>query len=263
MPAKTPLAAALSLSLAVAPALAQNDETNPDYFKIDRNSVELIESERTTEPAPEPGYKPHAVPEALIIFNILVNLGDKAWKMIKGSKEVAHGVGNARPPFASATPKGIEDWAQLTGWKPVETRTFHLRAKNLLGIQVVDVKYQLRWMHGGSHKGKGRYVANATAVPVETKILPGFHFDMNVAFGNPYNAGTDDAPVGAIEAQISWKIKSLLKEEGSRGFYTIRGDGGFDGGKLGKKSVDKKKVVKLLDASKILSQGFSIPTTGD
>ena len=73
---------------------------------------------------------------------------------------------------AVALPAGLTHWDSLSGWKPPKGTVYGFYAKNLYGMKVIDVEYQVLRTYGGSYKGKGRYLTGVTIEPLLVSVAP-------------------------------------------------------------------------------------------
>src|SRR5690606_12618849 len=70
-----------------------------------------------------------------ITTDMMINLGKAAWKVLKENEPVF----TSSTTSASALPKGISCWNQLSNWSRTRVETYQVKYKNLYGITVVDL----------------------------------------------------------------------------------------------------------------------------
>ena len=151
----------------------------------------------------------------------IINYGKMLWKFIKDNKPVV----SVKTNSANALPKGIKSSYELSGWKGIVNKTYALKYENLFGMTVIDLKFRVSFTYGGSYKGKGMYVTNATIIPALVSVAWGYTFNADVAVNNVLNVGTERAPVGAIDISIRYAIDTVMKHNEEMYTFFVRGDG--------------------------------------
>ena len=199
-------------------------QADPAKYIIDPDSIRI---ERIQEAAPEQAagaVKPSAVEvDPAVVIDQIINIGQKVWEIVEKNKPVV----NVTTTYAAAVPQGITTWDQLTGWKEPKARTYGFYAKNLYGMTVIDVKYQVEMTYGGSYKGKGRYLTGVTVAPLKVDVAWGYKFSMDAAVPSVTNVGTSDDPVAAMLANLHWQISTTLKDSQGTAVYYMQGTGAF------------------------------------
>lgn len=244
---------ALAAILAVVPPLFAQDTSavNKDYF--------TVAGEQVTLTAVEPGKSavPPAMPENPASFNKsgagggIVNAGLSAWSVINSGAPS----GSYTSAYASAIPGFNFNWGNMAGWKGPKEMVYRYKVTNLMGIDVVDVKYKISFFYGGtedySGKGRlndyitqatggavnddakgdgkvhGRYITNFTVQPISVNVKWGWHFDLAVRMSDPMNIGTKMAPVAALQASLNWIRKTPFATDGGTLSYAVDGLGNF------------------------------------
>lgn len=206
-------------------------EQGPGYFELDPASVKVV-SEANPPGGPfgaQPSDIAPTVPPSVPIpgdsldIGLILNVGTKLWEIISANKPVVE----VATYTAAALPKGAVDWRQLSGWQPPEARTYGFSAKNVYGVTVINVKYQVVWTYGGGVDGAGRYLANVKVSPLLVEAAWGYKFSLGVEFAEPVNAGTGHDPVAGLQAALHWKVKTVMKESQGTSQYYVQGDGLF------------------------------------
>jgi hypothetical protein len=150
-----------------------------------------------------------------------IAFGKKAWEVVVANRPVVD-VQTAR---ISVLPNDKNLWSQMAGWQNPRAAAYTIQAVNGFGMTVVNQKYTVSYNYGGSLNGKGRYLANATIIPTTIEVSWGYTLNSNVEVGQILNAGTADSPVPAVDMQLQYTTKTILKEgRGVDSFY-IKGDG--------------------------------------
>lgn len=150
-----------------------------------------------------------------------ITLGMKLWNLVSNNRAVVQ----VSTQSTSVVPSGLSDWSQMETWKGPLAKSYVVSAKNTFGVTVVSHTYTVAYNYGGSYKGKGQFIGNATIIPSNIEVSWGFKLESNVAVGQPLNTGTYDSPVPAVDLTLLWKMSSLLKHIEGRDQFNLRGDG--------------------------------------
>ncbi len=161
----------------------------------------------------------------IALLDQIVNLVDKVFTIIAKNQPVV----NINVNYANAVPYGIEHWTQLQGWKAPVTKRYGFYCKNLYGIKVVDVEYQVHYTYGGNYNGIGKYLTGVTVEPIKVNTAWGYNVDMTAEVPDLTiaNVGTSENPIAAMQVQLRYKIHTILKDDQSKEIFYVRGDGQF------------------------------------
>lgn len=227
---------AVSLLLAPTVAFAQTspftkDEIrgasmSPEYFTLDMATVKLEKVGPADLPVPSPNPLPpgEGVPgNPIADIGTIINIGQKIWQIIVANKPVV----DIKTSFAAAVPKGITSADQLSGWKPPEGTVYALKAKNVYGTEVINLRYMVLRTAGGAYDGKGKYLTAVTVQPLNVDVLWGYRFTLSASAPSTTNAGTATDPVAGMMLVLDWKIETPIKESRGSGVYYVQGDGVF------------------------------------
>lgn len=149
-----------------------------------------------------------------------VTLGAKFWKLIEANVPVA----NVQTQTVSVLPAGLE-WTDMESWQGPFAKSYTITAKNLYGMTVISQTYTVAYNYGGSVKGKGQFLANATIIPTAVEVMWGFKLGSELAVGTTLNTGTYENPVPGVDLTVQWKMDSILKHLEGRDQFFVRGDG--------------------------------------
>ena len=154
----------------------------------------------------------------------IINVGEKIWEIVKENEPILE----ARGAKASALPRGITCWDQLTSWSPTRAETYEVVYKNLYGMRVVDLKFRILYTYGGQLKGQGRYLTNSTIQFSKVNVLWGYIFNADVEIPQVVNMGTEENPLAGMQMTLNWSVNtrpiSLKKSINSASFF-VSGDG--------------------------------------
>jgi hypothetical protein len=247
--------AAVALCFSFSPFLSAQEAkpADKDYFTVSGEAVTLT--------AVEEGQS--AVPPVLASNSIssmnksgaaggLMNAGMAAWSVINSGAPS----GSYASAYASAIPGFSFNWGNIAEWKGPKEMVYRYKVTNLMGIDVIDVKYKISFFYGGTedYSGKetrlnnyvaqatgqaedaapskdakvhGRYITNFTVQPVSVNVKWGWHFDLAVKMSDPMNIGTKMSPVAALQASLNWIRSTPFSTNGGTLTYNVDGLGNF------------------------------------
>jgi len=129
---------------------------------------------------------------------------------------------------------------------------YNYKVTNLMGVDVIDVKYKISFFYGGTEdysgetaravnaitqgagqtavkeeKVHGRYITNFTVQPVSVNVKWGWHFELAVKMSDPMNIGTKMAPVAALQSSLNWIQSTPFSTNGGTLTYNVDGLGNF------------------------------------
>lgn len=247
---KTTLAIAAIFSM-VSPLLAAQDPTaDKNYFTIAGEQVTLTAVENGKDAVPP------QLPQGVAGMNKaaaggIVNAGVTAWNVINSGAPSA-GYASA---YASAIPGFSFNWGNVAEWKGPKEMVYQYKVTNLMGIDVINVKYKISFFYGGTedYSGKagrldnyvaqatggsvggetkdnkvhGRYITNFTVQPVSVNVKWGWKFDLSVRMSDPMNIGTKMNPVAYLQSSLNWIRSTPFSTDGGTLTYGVDGLGNF------------------------------------
>lgn len=151
----------------------------------------------------------------------VVALGEKVWKIVEAGKPVV----TVQTPEASALPRGLACWADLSGWQAPQTKAYEVVYKNGFGMDVVKFRFRLQFTAGGGHDGIGKYLANVTVMPAELNVMWGYTFDAQVEVEQAINVGSSQNPIAGLELNLKWDVKTVVQESVNSFHFFVQGDG--------------------------------------
>lgn len=171
---------------------------------------------------------PEAVNNVNLVLDTIdkiVNLAEKVLGIIEKNQPVV----DINVNYANAVPYGIQHWTQLQGWSRPKTKTYEFVAKNLYGVNVVKVRYQLQFRHNGNYQGKGKFLTGVTIEPISVETAWGYKVSLTaeVPDSTIANVGTHEDPIASMQVQLKWKIHTVLKDVQQKVIYYVQGDGKF------------------------------------
>ncbi len=169
------------------------------------------------------GISSEGINEAVTAIDNIVNLAEKIWGIIERNQPVV----NIATNYANAVPYGTNHWTQLQGWSKPSTRKYAFSMKNLYGIEVVKVVYQVHWTHSGNFQGKGKFLTGVTVEPLNVVTSWGYKVNLisEVPDSTVANVGTQEDPVASMQVQLKWTVHTDVKDITSKAIYYVQGDG--------------------------------------
>jgi hypothetical protein len=199
---------------------------DPLLFTLDPDSIRIVRKapimavgwEYLTEMRPTTGYK-----NPIVIIAEIVNIALKVWDIVQSNAPIV----DINSRYASAMPRGINSWTQLTGWGRPIGYVYGFTATNLYGMKWVDVEYKVLYTSGGQYEGKGKYLTGVTIIPTKVDVQWGTHVTLTaqVPDSTIVNIGTTDDPVAALQLVMASKIATVMSNLNSTDVYYIDGYG--------------------------------------
>ena len=183
---KTNFKPAVAVLLALSPlfpaaAFAADKPVDPAYFAIKSESVELTDAKAgalvTLEKPALLGPIRHN--KDIAAATALINTGIAAWNVVSGGAPS----GSAGGAYTSALPPAFySNWSIVANWKGPAEHVYTYTVTNLMGVDVIKVKYKIAYFYGGTedYKGRkpkaddvtGRYITNFTVKATEVSVYP-------------------------------------------------------------------------------------------
>ena len=158
--------------------------------------------------------------EGVIDIDTIINIGQKAWDIIKANQPVA----NIKYNFANALPQGIASSASLAGFSDLQSSSVRLWGTNGFGMTVYDVTLTAVHQFGGNLDGKGHYLETVTILPSHVSVLWGYTVNYSVDTVNALNGGTKEDPIAKIALHAKFKVQTIVKKTEVNTVYQFRGD---------------------------------------
>lgn len=195
------------------------------YYQVKTRSVS-VEETRSVAAVVLPRPVELRAPSKQALALGIARAGLAAWKVFsRGAPS-----GEASSAYSSAIPPAMfNNWSSVADWEGPNEHIYTYTVTNLMGIDVIKVKYALPFYYGGTEKaaGKtsGRYISNFTVRPISIDVKWGWHFDLDVIMSDPMNIGTVPKPVAMLQADLKWRVYTTLSPKGETGFWTYSMDG--------------------------------------
>ncbi len=245
---KTTVTLAVILSLSPLLSAQEAKSSDKDYFTVKSEAVTLTSVEAGRAAAPKE-------PAGFGVLNVnkgaeggLANAGLAAWSVINSGAPS----GTYASAYASAIPGFSFNWGNIAEWKGPKEMVYQYKVTNLMGVDVINVKYKISFFYGGTedYSGKdarldsyvaqatgqdtakdnkihGRYITNFTVQPVSVNVKWGWHFDLAVKMSDPMNIGTKMNPIAALQASLNWIRSTTFSTNGGTLTYNVDGLGNF------------------------------------
>lgn len=196
------------------------------YYQISevKSTITEIKQSKEANKAHEELFSQHvnmpAVPAAggLALLDVI----DRIWGIIEANKPVA----TLKLKSANGIPEVAKDnWQVITGWQTSRSFKVRTEATNPFGIKVVDFEYQVLMLYGGNYKGKGLFLLNVRAIPVDLSLKWGMNVNVSVSIPSIANVGTEEDPIAAIQLDVTMDIRTMTVHRVTTDSYQVQGDG--------------------------------------
>jgi hypothetical protein len=199
---------------------------HPDYFTLKKvTHIDLTNGRSVTKNITNYNSKPCRnlfLPDNRDFdFTEIINLGEKAWEIIKSNQPVLE----FNTKSAMAIPKAAASPNNMENWNMPVSRDYQVIYENGFGMDVVTFHYKIIFTPGGSFEGRGQYLANASVHPVDVSVSWGYTFNANVEIGELINSGTKDDPLAGMQLNIVWDVSTIIKKNKGGDYYFAKGDG--------------------------------------
>ncbi|HEX4048052.1 MAG TPA: hypothetical protein VH309_09475, partial [Elusimicrobiota bacterium] len=217
-------------------------QQDPKMYTIDESTIRIDKVGPTVSPSALPAPAGGGIGDVLPELDQIINIGQKLWTIVADNKPVV----DVKTQYATALPKGVTGWQDISGWRPPEGTIYELTAKNAYGMKMINLRYQVLRTYGGSYDGKGKYLTAVTVEPLLVEVGWGYHFSMSASVPDTsiVNVGTSQDPVAGMMATLNWHISTVIKDSQGQGEYFLQGDGAYKevGGPFSSQSLDKAKA---------------------
>ncbi|OGS12091.1 MAG: hypothetical protein A2234_07295 [Elusimicrobia bacterium RIFOXYA2_FULL_58_8] len=200
------------------------------YYRVGSQSVAFTETGADSEVLLEKPAQLSAPDKQVVEAAGIINAGAAAWKVINDNAASFE----SEASYASAIPPRLyANWSGVAAWKGPREYVYNYKVTNLLGMDVVDVKYKIAFYYGGTENGQnkpsGSYISNFIVKPVSVHIKWGWHFNLEVGMSHPMNIGTVASPVAFLQADLKWRLSTMMSKDGEVGIwsYTVDGKGNY------------------------------------
>lgn len=196
------------------------------YYEITSVTVEVLDSSDNQqidilEPAPN-----SELGDIIATTRQIIAFGKEIYKIVEAGKPVI----NTEYAPISVLPldtKLGKDIAptDLSKWQIPKFVKFKVTYKNGFGTEVVTFTYNINMSYGGQFQGKGAYITHAQIVPENVTVAWGYTFNAQMSLVGLTNIGTDENPIAGATLQLSYSVKTVLKEDKNNMTIFIAGDG--------------------------------------
>jgi len=236
-----------AFSIFLTPAYAQDDA---DYYGIKNETISITEGASGKEVMlrrPELLSDPILGNKDVAAATALVNTGIAAWNVISGGSPS----GAASSAYASALPPAFYmTWNSVANWKGPQEYFYTYTVTNLMGVDVIKVKYKISFFYGGTEdytdravtpmSVTGKYLTNFTVTATDVDVKWGWHFNLDAIMSHPMNVGTVLKPVAFLKSDLRWTVSNMLLNKGGAWSYTIDGNGNFKDLNAAEKALTKE-----------------------
>lgn len=158
-----------------------------------------------------------------MIIDKIINIGRKLWSIVQAGQPVL----NLKTAVATALPQNARCWKDLDGWQIPKSKVYEVGFENGFGFEVVTMSYRVVWLPGGQVKGQGKYIGYATVTPASISVSWGFSLDAEVTVPTVFNMGTQKSPIGAMQVNVGYRVKSPVTVIDEGQAFFVNGEGRF------------------------------------
>jgi hypothetical protein len=151
----------------------------------------------------------------------IINIGKKIWAVIEAGAPVM----NINTDVATALPPGVKSMSELSGWKEPVSKTYEMVITNSYDFNVIEFRYRVISVAGGSLDGEGHYIGYATVQPEDVYVAWGWNFDAHASAPAIYNTGSKAKPIGSMNFLMDYNISTPFNKIRQSQSYFISGKG--------------------------------------
>lgn len=137
-------------------------------------------------------------------LDVILNMGKQAWQLIQENAPVV----NTQLTTANALPAGIRCWNQLEKWQAIRSIDYQITFKSWLKTDAIRYTARVIYAYGGSYKGRGRYIANATVQNAELMVKSTNILNVAVQVPMVLNSGDSANPNATMQINIVIEAKN-------------------------------------------------------
>jgi hypothetical protein len=205
--------------------LTQKDLTLPvvpPRFPVNRNDGLVANVATATPTATTAGG---IIDNVIMVVDKLIAIGQKIIPTIEKGKAVVTNNSMAAisvlPSLDSKDPV-VHD---MGGWSLPVTKHYKISYKNGFNSEVVSFIYSVSYQYGGSHDGKGKYLAGIRASARNITVNWGFDVDASSQLIQISNVGTSNNVVAGATIEMSYTVKNWTRQITSNVSFFVAADG--------------------------------------
>ncbi len=198
---------------------------NDPYFEISKVTVTEVETVET-------GCKENELVgnknlgAVIMQARELIAFGKEIWKIVEAGRPVSS---SSSMQTITVLPKDEDGQAvntlDMENWNLPSAKSFRVEYKNGFGMLVVGFTYTVVYQWGGSYNGKGRYLTGVNVMADDISVAWGFDFSATSKLVSITNTGSRANPVAAATFNISYRVKSVIKDQTSSETFYVTGTG--------------------------------------
>ncbi len=166
------------------------------------------------------------ISSAIAVARDLIALGEEFYALVEKGKPVSKV--NVTP--ISVLPRNEDgspvDELATENWEIPKSKRYSMTLKNLYGMKVVDMVFNLNFSYGGSYDGRGKFLTGVQITVDNVQPAWGYSFDASFKLVSITNMGTADDPIAGATIQMSYAVSTIMsrKEMTKTFFITANGD---------------------------------------
>jgi len=199
-----------------------NFQADP-YFEISKVTVKEVET---------PYYKDNELVQAkdlgamIMQAGQLIAFGKEVWKIAEAGRPVMNTSSMQTITVLPKTEDGqVVSPLDMELWKLPSSKSFRVEYRNGFGILVVGFTYTVVYQWGGSYEGKGKYLTGVNVMADDISVAWGYDFSASSKLVSITNTGSKVNPVVAAIFNISYRVKTVIKDQTSSETFYVTGSG--------------------------------------
>lgn len=205
-------------------ASAQDLDLQADpYFEISKITVKEVET---------PYYKDNELQQAKNLGAVimqareLIAFGKEVWKIVEAGRPVMNTSSMQTITVLPKTEDGeVVSPLDMENWNLPSSKSFRVEYKNGFGMLVVGFTYTVVYQWGGSYDGKGKYLTGVNVMADDISVAWGYDFSATSKLVSITNTGSKANPVAAATFNISYRVKTVVKDQTSSETFYVTGSG--------------------------------------
>ncbi len=210
---------------------ADDDDPLPPYLDPDDGRDDNDSgagNDNTTNPVSGIGSGVSEISSAIAVARDLIALGEEFYALVEKGKPVS----NIDVTPISVLPRNEDgsavDELATESWEIPKSKRYGMTLKNLYGMKVVDMVFNLNFSYGGSYDGRGKFLKGVQITVDNLKLAWGYNFDASFKLVSIINMGTADDPIAGATIQMSYAVSTIMSRKEMTKTFFITADGDIE-----------------------------------
>jgi len=155
----------------------------------------------------------------------LIALGEDFYRLIEKGKPTSDV--NIQPISVLPRQSNGEpvDELETEYWKRPKSKRYSIRLKNLYGMTVTRMVFNVNFSYGGSYMGKGAYLKGVQITLDDVWLAWGFNLEASFKLAAITNEATSEDPVAGATIEINYRVKSVMSLVERHKLFFVTGKG--------------------------------------